>query len=171
MKSNQIVSVAVDAALGRVTLTAIGTSGAVTVNVNELAETVRTQALYHGIIQKVRDAAAIKRVIVNGVEIAATPMHKRDAMERVAQALRDGAWNAARQGGGRIGADETLLSRAMVVVYPNKTSDEIRAKVTSMTAEERRALLLVPKIKAAADQIRAAEVADVDTDGLLADFE
>jgi acyl dehydratase len=168
MKSNQIVSITRDGT--KLTFTAIG-SGSVALDVAGLAPSVTEQATYHGLAQKVRDAAAIKRVLVGGVEIAATPKHKLDAMSRVVEALVAGRWNAVREGGGRIGADETLLSRALVAVYPAKAPDEIRAKVTAMTAEERKAVLQVPKIKAAADAIRAAEVADVNTEVLLADFE
>jgi len=178
MRSNQVVTVGVEGR--RLTFTVVGAvGGAITLDANGLSAEVREQAMIHGLVQKVRDAAAIQRALVNGVETKATPNHKRDAMGRVVEALVAGRWNAERVGGGRIGADETILSRAMAELYEGKTNkagvlmdaDWIRAKVTGMTAEERRGMLLVPAIKEVADRLRAEAAQGVDTESLLDDFE
>jgi hypothetical protein len=101
-----------------------------------------------------------------------SPEDKYDRVKRMAEHIASGSEDWNPPSGDRIGADESLLARALQEVYPSMDTAKIRADVAGMRPEQRRALLTNangkhPEIAAAAQRIRAADVADVDTDVLL----
>lgn len=169
IKSNSTVSVTVAEDRQSIQFTALG-SGSVTLHIAKVSVKNREHAALHGFIQKVRDGAAIARSAVDGK--SATPTEKLNAMRAIVEHLELGTddWSSRTRAGGRIGADESYLSIAMQELYPEKSADEVRAFVVGKTAEERKALLMVPKIKAIVDRIKGDAVKDVDAEALLAGF-
>ena len=186
MKSNSIVSVTENRATREITFVALGEGGgSVTLHLDRAFAAnagLADELMYHGAGQKVRDAAAIQRMVVRdkatgaAVETKATPRERLRRMTATIEALHNGTWRVVSQE--RIGADETLLSRALQELYLNKTNskgevmnvDWIRAKVTGMTAAERKAMLAQDPVKAVADRLKAEDVADVDVVELMEDF-
>lgn len=57
-----------------------------------LTDAVRTQAMYHGLVQKIGDAAAIPKSAENGFIV--TEAMRRDAVQAMVGQLVGGNWNA-----------------------------------------------------------------------------
>lgn len=142
--------------------------GAIKLDTKRMTDADRDKAFVFGINQKVSNAAAKSRVLKGGVEVNATPDNKRRSMYLVVESLESGrGWNPGRDPD-RIGVDESLLSQAMVLAFPGKTAEEIRAKVVGSTAQQRRALTEDARIKPYYDKLVEELTADVDTEELLA---
>ena len=139
------------------------------INAAELSESIREQAMMHGLKQKIGDAAAISRNPDTGR--SATTDDKFDAMAEVLNRLISGEWNKTRAGG-ESGGSGGLLFKALCRVKADKTPAEVRAYLEARTKEEQAALRKVPAIAAAIEEIRAAQAKDggIDGEALLADF-
>lgn len=139
------------------------------VSIEQLDDAIRTQAMMHGLKQKIGDAAAISRNPDTGR--SATTDDKFDAMAEVLNRLLSGAWNKTREGGEGGGAGG-LLFRALCKVKADKTPTEVRAYLEARTKEEQAALRKVPAIAAAIEEIKAAQAKDggIDGEALLAGF-
>lgn len=138
------------------------------VSVEQLDDSIRTQAMMHGLKQKIGDAAAISRNPDTGR--SATTDDKFDAMAEVLNRLLSGQWNKTREGGD--GGAGGLLFKALCKVKADKTPAEVRAYLDGRTKEEQAALRKVPVIAAAIEEIRAAQAKDggIDGEALLAGF-
>lgn len=137
-----------------------------------LSETVRKRATYHGLIQKVSDAAAIPRDTATGK--SATPQDKLSAMQRVVEHFASGTeeWNAKREGGGGgLGAETQLLVRALGSLYPKKSAEELLKWVRARSAAERSSLMAQENIKVIVDKLRSEASSGVDAGALLAGLE
>lgn len=134
-------------------------------NVFDLVESIRTQAMLHGLKQKLIDAAAISRNPDTGK--SASPDDKWAAVTAVYDRLMRGEWNAARGEG--TGAGNGLLFRALVRMYPAKTADQLREYLDGKTKAEQAALRANPKVAAVIEEIKAESVkaGGVDSDSLL----
>lgn len=131
-------------------------------------EKVRNACMWHGLKQKLVDAAAMSRNPETGR--AATIADKRNAVEEVLERLQAGEWNKVREGG----ASGGLLYRALVRLYDGrKTADEIKAFLESKTDAEKAALRKNSKVAAIIEQIRAETVTDagVDSNALLGELD
>lgn len=139
------------------------------ISVAELSESIREQAMMHGLKQKIGDAAAISRNPDTGR--SATTDDKFDAMSEVLNRLLSGEWNKTRAGGDGSGSGG-LLFKALCRVKADKTPAEVRAYLDWRTKEEQAALRKVPVIAAALEEIRAAQAKDggIDGEALLAGF-
>lgn len=138
-------------------------------NPDTLTDSIRTQALIHGLKQKLVDAAAISRNPDTGK--AATPDDKWAAVMEVFNRITGAggeapAWNKTREGGAGAGG---LLMRALCRLYPAKTPDQIREYLDGKTDAEKTALRKNPKVATMIEEIRAetGKAANVDTDELL----
>lgn len=134
-------------------------------NVFDLVESIRTQAMLHGLKQKLIDAAAISRDPETGK--SATPDDKWAAVRAVYDRLMRGEWNATRGEG--TGSGNGLLFRALVRMYPAKTADQLREYLDGKTKAEQAALRANPKVAAVIEEIKAESVkaGGVDSDSLL----
>lgn len=139
------------------------------VSIEQLDDAIRTQAMMHGLKQKIGDAAAISRNTETGR--SATTDDKFDAMAEVLGRLLAGQWNKTREGGEGGGAGG-LLFRALCKIKADKTPAEVRAYLEARTKEEQAALRKVPAIAAAIEAIKAAQAKDggIDGEALLAGF-
>lgn len=134
-----------------------------------LSTEVVRHAIYHGLKQKLVDAAAISRNPETGR--AATVEDKYQAVRAVYDRLLAGAWNASREGGGNAGG---LLLQALCRMYQGrKTPDELKAFLADKTDAEKTALRKNPRVAQIIEEIRAEQgkAANIDTDELLGELE
>lgn len=144
---------------------------AVVVDAAQLTDEIRTQAMMHGLKQKLVDAAAISRDPETGR--TADINTKAQAIKEVADRLYAGEWNKTRTGEGV--ATGGLLLRALLRMYDGrKTKEELLAFIVTKTDAEKSALRASPKIApiiAAIKDEDASKKGDApNADDLLADL-
>lgn len=161
IKNTPAVSCEIDTGAETLTLT-FSNGRDLVLRLSSLSADIATQAMYHGLKQKLVDAAAIGRDPDTGR--SATIDDKYNAVREVYDRLLAGEWNKTREGGAATGG---VMLRALMMVYPSKTKDQLAEYLKGKSAAEKAALKLVPKIAAAIDTIMATKVGDVDTDALL----
>lgn len=142
-------------------------------HISEMSASIVHAAAMHGFKQKLVDAAAISRNPDTGA--SATVADKFAAVNAVYQRLLAGEWNAKRgEGGASAGS---LLFRALVRVYPNKTAEELRGFIDGLDKSKQAALRANPKIAPVIEAIKAEDAAKAgdaganESDDLLAGLE
>lgn len=137
-----------------------------------LSDTIRQQAIMHGLKQKLVDAAAISRNTDTGA--SATVQDKYDAVREVAERLMAGEWNKRREAGAGSGPGG-LLKAALVRLYAGRMNEEqLDAWLTAKTDKEKAALRKNPKVAEIIEAIRAERAKDTPAgaaDDLLAELE
>lgn len=135
----------------------------------QLTNNILEHAIWHGLKQKLVDAAAISRNTETGRP--ATVEDKYQAVKTVYDRLLSGAWNATREGGGATGG---LLLQALCRMYQGrKTPDQLREFLADKTDAEKTALRKNPRVAQIIEEIRAEQgkAANIDTDELLGELE
>ena len=138
------------------------------ITASQLTSHVMEYAIFHGLKQKLVDAAAISRNPETGR--AATVEDKYQAVKAVFDRLLGGQWNATREGGGNTGG---LLAQALTRMYAGrKTAEDIKAFLADKSDAEKAALRKNPRVAAIIEDIRAEQgkAADIDTDELLGEL-
>ncbi len=141
----------------------------ITITQADLARAVIDEAIFHGLKQKLVDAAAISRNPDNGR--SATPDDKWRAVTEVYSRLLGGMWNAPREG---TGGGQSLLVQALVRYYGGKhDADRIREFLAEKTDEQKAALRKNPVIAKIIAELQAEKVkaTGVDTDALLGELD
>lgn len=141
-----------------------GTIGrTITIQTGDLHPSILTQALMHGLKQKLVDAAAIARNPETGR--SATAQDKFDAVAVVYERLLAGNWNAPREGGETGG----LLLRALAQMTGKSVAD-LKPTYDDYTDEQKAALRKNPKVAAIIATLRPVPKVDdsIDTEALLA---
>ena len=139
------------------------------ITASQLTHHVMEYAIFHGLKQKLVDAAAISRNPETGR--AASVEDKYQAVKAVFDRLLSGQWNATREGGGNAGG---LLFQALVRMYAGrKTPDELKAFLADKSDAEKTALRKNPRVAQIIDDIRAEQgkATNIDTDELLGELE
>ena len=139
------------------------------ITASQLSNHVMEYAIFHGLKQKLVDAAAISRNPETGR--AATVEDKYQAVKTVYDRLLSGQWNATREGGGNAGG---LLFQALCRMYQGrKTPDQLREFLADKTDAEKTALRKNPRVAQIIEDIRAEQgkAANIDTDELLGELE
>jgi hypothetical protein len=123
-----------------------------TVKASDLTNEVMEYAIFHGLKQKLVDAAAIGRNPETGR--SATITDKYEAVKAVYDRLIAGRWNAERgEGGAPAGG---LLFAALVRMYAGKKSDEaIREFLAGKDDKQKAALRKNPRVAEIIEQIKA----------------
>ena len=125
----------------------------------DLTEQVREQAMFHGLKQKLVDAAAISRNPETGR--SASIEDKYQAVKTVYDRLLAGHWNAVGGEGGT--GTGGLLFAALCRMYAGrKTEDELREWLGTKDKKAQAELRKNPKIATIIDQIKAERGADDD---------
>ena len=135
----------------------------------QLTDNILEHAVWHGLKQKLVDAAAISRNPETGR--AASVEDKYQAVKTVYDRLLAGQWNAVREGGGATGG---LLLQALVRMYAGrKTADELKAFLADKSDAGKTALRKNPRVAQIIEDIRAEQgkTANIDTDELLSELE
>lgn len=152
---------------GMLTLTFSDTSTAQLATV-DLSTEILSQALIHGLKQKLVDAAAIARNIDTGA--SATLEDKKGAVLKVLERLIAGQWNATREGG--TSEKGSLLLMALTRLQPNRDRAELEVWVKGLDDAQRSALSsnpkILPTIQAIQAERAAARGAQANSDELLA---
>lgn len=139
----------------------------------DFSSSILTQALAHGLKQKLVDAAAIARNTETGA--SATVQDKKEAVLAVLDRLLAGEWNKAREGGDGA-AKGSLLLLALGRMNPAGDMSALAERVKAMTDEQRAALSKNPKVLVHIQAIQAeraaakAKTSGVDSDALLGDL-
>lgn len=139
------------------------------ITASQLSNHVMEYAIFHGLKQKLVDAAAISRNSETGRP--ATVEDKYQAVRTVYDRLLAGAWNATREGAGTGGG---LLLQALCRMYAGrKTPDELKAFLADKSDAEKTALRKNPRVAEIIETIRAetGKAANIDTDGLLGELD
>ena len=139
------------------------------ITASQLTNNVMEYAIFHGLKQKLVDAAAISRNPETGR--AASVEDKYQAVKTVYDRLLCGSWNATREGGGATGG---LLLQALVRMYAGrKTVEELKAFLADKSDAEKTALRKNPRVAAIIEEIRAetGKAASIDTDELLGELD
>lgn len=122
---------------------------------NKLSNEILSQAIMHGLKQKLVDAAAITRDPETGR--SATIQTKYDAIEAIIARLMGGEWNKNRSGVPTGG----LLKRALVQMYAGrKTAEQIEAFLAGKSDKEKTALRKNPQVAEIIESLRAADAKD-----------
>lgn len=138
----------------------------------DLSPEIRTQAMLHGLKQKLVDAAAISRNPETGR--SATVEDKFRAVREVYTRLLSGEWNKTREGGS--GSGGGLLLAALVKLYAGRKDEAtIKAYLSGLDEKQQAALRADPRIAPIIAEIKAARDAkrasSVDVGELLAGLE
>lgn len=140
----------------------------------DLSREILSQALMHGLKQKLVDAAAIARNVDTGA--SATVADKKAAVVEVLERLMRGEWNKTREGGDGGTGRGSILFQALARMQPHRDAGELGEWVKARTDAERGALMknakLLPYIQAiqAERAAAAANKSGVDSDALLDDL-
>jgi hypothetical protein len=121
---------------------------------DKLTQDILNEAVWHGLKQKLVDAAAISRDPETGR--SATVADKMAAVTRVYDRLLSGMWNEPREGGG----SGSLLFKALCRLNPAKSPEALREWLDGKTDEQKAALRKNPKIAAEIVAIQAEQVSD-----------
>jgi hypothetical protein len=119
-------------------------AGKLTFQPQAVSETNRHRAELHGWIQRISDAAAISRDPETGKP--ATALEKYEAMKALVDHYETGTseWSRVRVGGGEV---KGQLFKALCVIYPAKTPDDIRAWLDGKSKDEKKALRQSKKVR------------------------
>jgi hypothetical protein len=138
------------------------------ITAGQLQNSIMEYAIFHGLKQKLVDAAAISRNPETGR--AATIEDKYQAVKTVYDRLLAGQWNAIREGGAGNGG---LLFKALCRLYPNRSPESIMEYLAAKSDKEKTALRGNAKVAAMIETIReeTGKTANVDTDAMLGELE
>ena len=140
----------------------------------ELSTEILSQALMHGLKQKLVDAAAIARNVDTGA--SATTADKKEAVMEILSRLVSGAWNKGRTAGDGTSGKGSILLLALQRLQPNRDAAELAEWLKARTDAERAALAknakILPHVQAiqAERAAAAAKRSGVDSDELLNDL-
>jgi len=177
MAKKSLIETTIAADFSAITLKVEG-AGAINITVANLSDELRARALAHGLVQKISDAAAIKRDDLTGDPLADAKT-KFAAMEAVANRLIDGEW-AARNGDGTgpvsgiiyLAFEQWALAKATSAKKPLLPA-AIRAAYAGKDRAGQLALRNVPEIAAIIEEIKVKRGAGKTVgsgDALLADL-
>lgn len=142
-------------------------AGSFTLEFNRVSPEVMAHAAYHGMVQRISDAAAISRDPTNGA--AATPREKAEAMVKLVDHYHSGTaeWSRVREAGPKGG----FLFEALCRMYADKTPEAIRTWLDGLDDKQQAALREDDAVAPVIATIKAERNADkpkVDTKAILA---
>ena len=124
-----------------------------------LGPDIREQAMFHGLKQKLVDAAAISRDPETGR--SATVEGKYRAVAAVYERLLTGQWNVTRGEGTGTGSGG-LLFAALMRLYPAKGAEALREYLGGLTPTQQAALRKNPRVAPVIEEIKAERAANGD---------
>ena len=145
-----------------------------TLSTRDLSPEILSQALLHGLKQKLVDAAAIARNVETGA--SATIGDKKEAVMEIHTRLLEGAWNKGRAAGDGVSGKGSILLLALQRLQPKRDAVELAEWLKARTDAERAALAKNAKILLHVQAIQAeraeraaaaAKKSGIDSDELL----
>ena len=140
----------------------------------DLSPDILSQALLHGLKQKLVDAAAIARNVDTGA--SATTADKKEAVMEIHARLLEGVWNKGRTAGDGTSGKGSILLLALQRLQPKRDAVELAEWLKALTDAERAALAknakILPHVQAiqaerAERAAAAAKKSGIDSDELL----
>lgn len=158
-KSNSVITHEIESD-GIIVFNVLG-AGKISFDLASVNAANKLQAMTHGFIQRISDAAAISRDPETGKP--ATPEEKFEAMLRLVKHYESGAseWRIAGVGGV---ARSSVLLDAMVQLYPTRTRDDLKAWLGAKSKTQRAALARSSRV---APIIAAMTPVSGDADAML----
>ena len=174
-RKNATITVETLPGTGIITFTIVGQEQPLILNVAELADDVRNHAMFHGLVQKVSDAAALSK---NDDGTPANPADKFAAMATVVARLTEGNW---KKPAGEVTQPTGLIFRAYYAVIcaamtsakkPVPDESVLRELYDRKDRSAQLALRNNPDIAAEITRLKSANVntSTVDTDSLLGEL-
>ena len=146
MKSNSVITHEVERTGGGqlIKFNVVGV-GILQLSTASLSPEVFEKAAVHGMVQRISDAAAIGRNPDTGR--SATPQEKFDAMAKLVAHYESGTseWSRVRESGE--GSNRGQLFRALGIIYPQRTPEQIRAWMDKQTKEQLSAVRKSQKVR------------------------
>lgn len=157
-------SINVETNLEALTVTFIGADGKkLEVSAMDLSKDIRTQAMLHGIKQKLVDAAAIARDPNTGK--SATLDAKFQAINEVLERLKKDEWNKKREGGTSEGG---ILLTALTRIYKDRDANDVKEWLSHLSSKEKAAIRLDVNVAKVIQEIQAErKPSDIDVTSLL----
>jgi len=139
--------------------------GKLVLNIQSMHPDITRQAMFHGMIQRIRDAAAISRDTETG--LAVDPKTKFDSMRELVEHYNSGSdsWNLSRSASGITGGERGLLIR--VLKKAGAKVENVEEWVKAKSIGDVKAMLGSAKLKPLADELRSEGAAKVDCDEML----
>jgi hypothetical protein len=128
---------------------------------------LRDRAEQHGWTQRIVDAAAISADPKTG---KVDPLAKYEAMEKVIKHYESGSadWRLATSAGAGEG---TMLLRALCMVKPEKSEEQIRKFLDSRTAEQLKTIRKLKEVVQAMNQLRLEAAGDQGVEEALGELD
>lgn len=161
-KSNSVITHEVDAN-GVIRFNVLGV-GALFLNMDNVSQDVANRAAIHGMIQRISDAAAIPRNTETGQ--SATPEEKYEAMRKLVEHYESGTTEWSRKPAAGEGSKGGLLFKALCIMSPSKSPDEIRDWMASKTKAQLAVIRTSAKVAAVIDSIRPKDES-IDVDAMM----
>lgn len=165
-KSNSVITHDVDTLKSIVTFNVLGV-GSLSIDFVNVSQENKHQAMIHGFIQRISDAAAISRDTETGQP--ATAQEKFDAMKKLVGHYESGTSEWSRVAAAGEGKSGGLLLQALIALSPSKTREELVTWMKGKTKAQLSALRAEPRIAAEIARIRPVSL-EVDTDALLSEL-
>jgi hypothetical protein len=139
------------------------------IDTNQLDDSIRVTAMYHGLNAKLIDAAAIGRDSVTGK--SASLSDKKAAVLEIVERLtgESPSWNKIREGGSNGGVNNGLLLRAIMEVS-GKTHEETRSFLLNLSAEQKAAIRARERVANVIARMQREKLADVEVSDEFDDF-
>jgi hypothetical protein len=171
-KRERLIKTVIDNEAQRIVFTVAG-AGELVLDVSALSADIRDYAAYHGLKQKVADAAAMPK------SDNATPAMKLAAMQQVADQLANGDWSVRGNGDGEGKAPAGIRFNAYALFVERTAAsrgisapsrDVIRARWDGWDKKQQIAVAAQPDIAAIINELRAAKSPAINADALLGDL-
>lgn len=152
---------------GSVIIFTVAGVGEIRFNPGQVSRVNQEQAMRHGFVQRISDAATIPRNPKTGE--SATPEMKFAAMQKLVAHYESGTseWTRVRPAGE--GQSGGLLFQALCQMSPSKTPEEIKAWMDTKTKPQLNAIRNSERVAAIIAELRPVSI-EVDVDAELADL-
>ena len=161
-KDRARVPCTMNASVGTLTWT-FPTKGALVFHVERANAALRERAVFHGFQQKCADSMALDAAEFGG---RVPESAKYDALAGMIAHLESGTADWNRRGEGRQTGDRTVLRMVL-----ERLGKKLKVGIEELDAKQVAALLARPDFAEVVAAVRGEMTANVDTDGLLDDFE
>jgi hypothetical protein len=139
------------------------------IDTNQLDDSIRITAMFHGLNAKLVDAAAIGRDSITGK--SASLSDKKEAVLEIVERLtgENPSWNKIREGAGNGGVNNGLLLRAIMEVS-GKTYEETRTFLLNLSPEQKAAIRARERVANVIARMQREKLASVEVSDEFDDF-